>query len=192
MTYAFLTLMTAQVFILPFIREMYTMKHVIRFDVEFGQQVCASEQERGGVCAVLTHFVFSLARALAQVQMILVGITFFFAVFNFASSQDQGYADDKTVMTRERDRGILHLTAVWAAYSFLLSAIVTEYASASFSSWFPHMTAMTQSVRGALRTRQQTRVAPIIRWVFMVIIAFCFITPLTGIYLYVCERSGSK
>lgn len=41
LVYTFLAVMTAHVFILPFIKQTYTMKHVVRFDLEFGEQVRA-------------------------------------------------------------------------------------------------------------------------------------------------------
>ena len=143
-----------------------------------------------GEIAALTRNICSLARS--QVQVILVGITFFFAVFNFASSQDQGYGNDVEILTSRMGRGILHIASLGASYSFLLSALLTEKAGESFGSHFPRVAAMTQRIRGALRTKQLTRVAPIIRSGFMTIIAVCFITPVTGIVLYVRERSGCK
>jgi hypothetical protein len=120
--------------------------------------------------------------------MILVGIAFFFATFNFASSQDQGYADDD-VMTTQRDRNILHIAAMGSVYCFLITALLTEKAGESLATKLPRLAAIAQSIRGSLRTRQQTRIAPIFRKVFMAGIVLSFIPPVVGLVLYVVRAS---
>jgi hypothetical protein len=125
--------------------------------------------------------------------MILVGITFFFAVFNFASAQDQGYANGNA-MTMQRDRHILHIAAMGSCYCFLITALLTEKAGESLATKLPRLAAIAQSIRGSLRTRQQTRIAPIFRKTYMAIIVTAFIPPVVGLALYVraSERKRAK
>ena len=162
MAYVFLCGVLAQVFIMPFLRKQYTMADLVSFDLDFGEQV----------------------------QVITLGVAMFFAVFNFASAQDDGYASPTRAMTSQRDRDILNAFSTVAIYIFFLSALVSERVGESFAYYMPRVARLTQRIRGALRTKKQAKFAPFIRGLFIGIIVICLTPTIVGLVLFFYANDG--